>query len=140
MLNLDVIVSEYEKNEMIIKSIEKYREEFEKEEIIIALRPGDDIRLMSGGGNLGIIPYEYENIEGDRVEWDIVITLEPAQRDPFIVVDDWYEKVMRESIVMEPNGYLESYIFGKRYRIPIIIKNEQLEENNREGVIIRKIE
>lgn len=117
---------EYERNEKIVKKIEYFKEWFEKEELNIALRPGDEIRLMSGGGSLGIIPYEYETLDGEKYEWDIIITLDYFLGHPFIVVDEWYEKVIRNSLVIEPNGYIEFPLLDRIYRIPLIITNKNL--------------
>ena len=105
--------------------IEKYQKWFNLEEIQIALREGDEIRLMSGGGSLGIIPYSYETKEGECVESDIVITTDYWLAHPFILVDEWYEIVIRTAEVMKPNGYLEFLFLGKMYRIPIYCKNKK---------------
>lgn len=128
--------SEYRENEQIVKMIERYRKWFDIEEMQIALREGDEIRLMSGGGSLGIIPYEYYTGEGEHVESDVVITTEYSLARPFVLVDEWYEIVMKTAEVMKPNCHLEFLFLGRIYRIPIYCKNKERvqEEIGKEGI------
>ncbi len=129
---------DYLKNEQIVKLLEPYREWFEKGDIRITLRPGDEIRLMSGGGSLGIIPYEWIDEDGDIREWDVVITIEFFLGHPFIVVDEWYDAVISNAIIVEPNSWIEGEVEGRKYRIPTFVKNHEIPEIKNEVKFIYK--
>ena len=119
---------EYMKNEQIVRLLEPYREWFERGEIRIALRPDDEIRLMSGGGSLGIIPYEWTDEEDEKREWDVVITIDYILGHPFVIVDEWYETVIQNAIEIELNSWLEGVVKGRKYRIPTFVMNHGIPE------------
>lgn len=111
---------------IIIKKIDKLKKIIENKEIKFILYKGDQCILMSGYGEIGLIPCTIIFQNRKIIDY-ITITTEEEFSYKHLYVDEWYKTVIEEEEEGIPDGYIYFMINDIEVYIPIIVMSEGFE-------------
>ena len=111
---------------IIIKKIDKLKRIIENKEIKFILYKGDQYILMSGYGEIGLIPCTIIFQNRKIIDY-ITITTEEEFSYKHLYVDEWFKTIIDEEEEGIPDGYIYFIINDIEVYIPIIVMSEGFE-------------